>query len=198
MKFIRPVIVGLVVALLFGALGYSCVARVNNDVLATVFRYLTSIIGIIWLFTLSVYGKMVDLTDLPGLNYREHRNLEGEIRAWTHWFWLRGVFLVLMALAINLPQFLADAKIKAPPYTFIIAAIALGWSLVSITSLFGELEAIRRLRSRIKELERADKERAEQSKALGEAVKGGWTPDSHFGNLGRGDSVEVDQSGETR
>ena len=182
MRLLRPILLGIPVAAVAAAMGYFLAGRANTLLFAGLLRYSTGVIAIVWAFTMLVYGKIFDLTDMPGLRAREHTNLEHEVRSWIHSFWIKGLFLLLMALAVNLPQFLADAHLNVTASVFAVATVALAWSIQSIVALFSDLEDIRRLRSRVKQLERADAERAAASALLAADLAKPWVPDPEFPN----------------
>ncbi len=182
MKVTRPILIGVPLAALAAAAGYYLSGRLNQALLGIMLRYSTGVIGIVWAFTMLVYGKVFDITDMPGLRAREHANLEHEVRSWIHSFWIKGMFLLLMAAGVNLPQFMLDAKLTPAPLHFSIAFVSLAWSVQSIVGLFSDMEEIRRLRSRVKHLERQDSERAAASALLSAGMAQPWEPDPAFPN----------------
>ena len=157
--------------------GYFAERYVPHLVLISLLKYSIGIIGIVWLFSFTVYNKLFDVTDISGLDYRQHRNIELEIRARLHWFWLRAIFLGLLALCMYVPTILNEAKLQIPAWVFGAAFSALALALFALRKLWGELEEIRELKSYVKEIERREKERAEQTKALKDAHKGEWESD---------------------
>lgn len=160
-----------------GVGGYLGSRYVDAGLFAGLLKYAVGIVGVVWIFSLTVYQKLSDVTDMPGLDFRQHRHLEVEIRARLNWFWLRAMFLATMALALYVPSILVDAKLPVPAWVFGAACAALAVSLFSLWGLWHELEEIRGLRSHIKEIERREAERTTQVKAMKEGLKGPWEPD---------------------
>lgn len=170
-------VIGGALALCGGAAGYFAVRYINPALFSGLLKYAIGIVGIVWLFSLTVYNKLWDSTDMAGLDYRQHRHLEAEIRSRLNWFWMRAMFLAILALLLYTPSILTDAKLSVPAWVFGTACAALLLALFSLRRLWAELEEIRELRSYIKELERREVERDKQVKALKDSVKSGWEPD---------------------
>lgn len=174
---VRTVIGGAVVAAALSAAGYLASLAVAEPVLVGLLKYAIGLVGIVWLFSLNVYNKLSDVTDLAGLDYKQHRNLEIEVRSRLQWFWIRAFFLAVVALAMYLPSIFSDAKIVVPHWVFALSCGALALAIFSLRRLLSEMEEIRELRSHIKELERREKEREEIVKGLRTDAKSSWTPD---------------------
>lgn len=175
---LSTVLTGGVLAAGSGVAGYLALRYVSPVLFAGLLKYAIGIVGIVWLFSLNVYNKLSDSTDMPGLDYRQHRHLEVEIRARLNWFWMRAMFLAIVALFLYAPSILAEAKMPIPEWVFGAACSALALALFSLRRLWAELEEIRELRSHIKEIERREAERARQVKALKEGAKAAWEPDA--------------------
>jgi hypothetical protein len=174
---LHTTITGMIIFAAAVICGYFASHYVALTLLVPLLKFTIGIIGIAWLFSLTVYNKLADVTDIPGLDFRQHRNIELEIHARLQWFWLRAIFLGLIALAIYVPTILSEAKLTIPDWVVAIAFGALALGLFSLRRLWEELEEIRELKSYVKEIERREKERAEQVKAIKEGVKDAWEPD---------------------
>lgn len=170
---------GLFVATLAVA-GYYASQHVAGSILVGLMKYAIGLVGVVWLFSLNVYNKLSDVTDLAGIDYKQHRNLEIEVQARLQWFWIRAFFLAVVALAMYLPSILTDAKQPVPAWVFGLASGALALAAFSLRRLLSEMEEIRELRSHVKELERREKERAELVKSLRDDAKGAWSPDERL------------------
>jgi len=174
---LATVVASGVVGVSFWSVGYYGGRFINEVVFAGLLKYAIGLVSVVWVFSLLVYQKLSDATDMPGLDFRQHRHLESEIRSRLNWFWVRAMFLALMALILFLPSLLLEAKIGVPPWVFGAACAALGVSLFSLWGLWHELEEIRELKSHIKEIERREAERASQVKSLKEGLREPWVPD---------------------
>lgn len=170
---------GIFVALLSAA-GYYASRYVAEAVLVGLMKYAIGLVGVVWLFSLNVYNKLSDVTDLAGLDYKQHRNLEIEVQTRLQWFWIRAFFLAIVALAMYLPSILTDAKQPVPAWVFGLAGGALALAAFSLRRLLSEMEEIRELRSHVKELERREKDRAELVKTLKDDAKTRWEPDERL------------------
>jgi len=153
---------------------------VPEEITIKLLKYSIGLIGIVWAFSLLVYNKLWDVTDLPGLDYRQHRNIEVEIRSRLQWFWLRALFLGLLALMMSIPAIVSEAKYIVPNIVIHIAFCSFAMAFYSLRGLWAELEEIRELKSYVKEIERREKERAEQVKALKDAAKDEWSNDHNL------------------
>ena len=171
------ILIAMIVFAAAGALGYFASQFLAHDVLVPLLKYAISIIGVAWLFSLSVYNKLSDVTDISGLDFRQHRNLEIQIHQRLRKFWLRAIFLSLLALTMYVPTVLSEAKRIVPDEVIAAAFGALALGLLFLQRLGGELEEIRALKSYVKELERREKERVEQLKLLKEGTQEAWKPD---------------------
>ena len=179
-RLVSTTLIGAALAGCAGAAGFYGSAYVPPVLFAGVLKYAIGIVGVVWLFSLSVYNKLSDATDMPGLDYQQHRNLEIEIRTRLSWFWMRALFLAFVALFMYAPSILQDVKMPVPALVFGAACAALLLALFSLRRLWHELEEIRELRSHIKEIERREGERAAQVKGLKEGLKGDWEPDERL------------------
>ena len=171
---------GAVVAGFASVIGYVASDHVPHVLFAGVLKYAIGLLGIVWLFSLNVYNKLSDVTDMPGLDYRQHRDIEVEIRTRLSWFWIRALFLGLVAVLLFAPSLLTEAKMCIPAWLFGAAGAALALALFSLRRLWNELEEIRELRSRVKELERREAERTAQLKSLKEGTRAGWSADDRL------------------
>lgn len=176
----RITLIGGLFAFGSASIGYYAAMLIPHAVVTAFLKYAIGLVGVVWLFSLNVYNKLSDVTDLPGLDYRQHRNLEVEVRSRLQWFWVRALFLAVVALAMYIPSMITEAKLPVPRWTFGLATGALALALFSLRRLWSEMEEIRELRSHVKELERREKERAEKVKALKDGRKGGWEPDARL------------------
>lgn len=177
---LNTALIGGVLAAGAGVAGYFAAGYISPALFAGLLKYAIGAVGIVWLFSLNVYNKLSDSTDMPGLDYRQHRHLEVEIRARLNWFWMRAMFLAIVALFLYAPSILSDAQLPIPAWVFSAACAALLLALFSLRRLWAELEEIRELRSHIKELERREAEREKQVKALKEGAKNPWEPDARL------------------
>jgi hypothetical protein len=189
---IHTALIGGVLSVGLAIAGYFAERYVPHLVLISLLKYSIGIIGIVWFFSLTVYNKLSDVTDISGLDYRQHRNIELEIRARLHWFWLRAIFLGLLALCMYVPTILNEANLQTPAWVFGIAFAAFALALFALRRLWGELEEIRELKSYVKEIERREKERAEQAKVLKDAHQGKWESDSKLDGFRKGNDNDTD------
>lgn len=174
---------GAFVAGLCAYVGELAAYYLPQNLLIPLLKFSIGIISIPWLFSLSIYNKLSDVTDISGLDHRQHRNLEVEVRARIHWFWFRAIILGILAVVLYVPTLLTEAKIIIPIWIIPTCFAAFGLALYSLFGLWRELEEIRELKSYVKEVERREKERQEQLKQLKDAHKGEWESDSYFENL---------------
>lgn len=143
-------------------------------------KFLIGIIAIVWAFSMLVYNKLWDITDLPGLDYRQHRNIEIEVRSRLYWFWLRAIFLGLLTIIMYVPSIIHEAEYCLPYWIIRAAFVAFGLALFSLRHLWVELEEIRELKSHVKELERQEKERLDQLKLLKDGAEDNWSQDPNL------------------
>lgn len=179
-------------AVLFGNLATQ---YLPHNLLIPLLKFSIAIVGVVWFFSLTVYNKLSDITELSGLDFRQHRNIEIEIRARLHGFWLRAIYLGLLALTMYTPSILKEASITIPNWLIGLAFGALALAFFSLKPLWVELEEIRELKSYVKEIERCEKEKTEQLKKLNEGLKTEWQPDSSldgFRNVPRLDTAPVE------
>lgn len=144
-------------------------------------KYSTVLIGVVWAFSMIVYNKLYDLTDLAAIDYKQHRGLESAIRLRLHWFWFRALILALCSIVVNVPMFMKDGGLNPTPTIFSIAFGVLVFSLFLLRRVWLELEDIRELRSEVKEIERREKKRTDQVQALKEGTKN-WEDDPRLTN----------------
>lgn len=191
-SIIRTVVSGVLIVAAGAAAGFWVAGKVPEGTLISFFKFATILLGVVWAFSMLVYNKLSDLTDLPGIDYRQHRGLESAIQLRLQWFWFRAGALGIAALVANLPMFLNDGGMRPMPLAFAVAAAALALALFLLRRVWAELEDIRALRSEVKELERREAQRAEQIQSLKEGVAE-WEPDPKLGSSGKkseGDSAQ--------
>lgn len=163
-----------IVSVLFGNFATQ---YIPHKLLIPLLKFSIAIVGVVWFFSLTVYNKLSDITELSGLDFRQHRNIEIEIRARLHGFWLRAIYLGLLALIMYSPSILSEANITTPNWLIGLAFGALALAFFSLRPLWVELEEIRELKSYVKEIERCEKEKTEKLKKLNESLKTEWQPD---------------------
>lgn len=180
---VLALLTGTVVAGGFAFVGYKAACYLPQNLLVPLLKFSIGIIGIPWLFSVNIYNKLSDVTEISGLDHRQHRNLEVEVSARIHWFWFRAFILGVLAVMLYIPTLLTEAKIDIPTWVIPTCFSAFGLALYSLLGLWRELEEIRELKSYVKEIERREKERQEQLKQLKDAHKGEWMPDDHFASM---------------
>lgn len=158
---------------------------IPSAVMAGLMKYAIGLVGVVWLFSLSVYNKLSDVTDLPGIDYKQHRSLEFEVQSRLQWFWVRAFFLAIVALLMYVPSLLTDARLAVPSWIYTLSGGALGLAIFSLRRLLSEMEEIRELRSQVKELERRERDRSETVNVLGADIKSGWTADQRLNGFRR-------------
>ncbi|AOJ81811.1 hypothetical protein WS86_15130 [Burkholderia savannae] len=169
---------GLLCIAIASAAGYYLADFVPQKLFATILKYGTAIVGIVWAFSLYVYNKLTDLTDTSGLSYRQHRNVELEVRVRLHLFWWRSAVLVVTAIAVNSPGIALDSGYTTlPRFIYAVSLGALALSIYLLRRTWAELEDIRQFRSYVKELEREEKARAEKVAALSKLDSSKWEDD---------------------
>ncbi len=161
-KMIRKVSIGFFFCLLGGGCGLLLAAIVPEKILVSATSYVTIFLGIVWAFSMNVYSRLSDLTDLPGIDYRQHRNLEREIRNRLRRFWWRAIALGAIGLAANLPVLLSNGAIPIGSWAFSVAGGAFALAIFLLHLIWAELEDIRGLRSKAKEMERKEQQRLAQ------------------------------------
>jgi hypothetical protein len=169
---------GLVCVAIASAAGYYLAGLVPQKLFAAILKYGTAIVGIVWAFSLYVYNKLTDLTDTSGLSYKQHRNIELEVRVRLQFFWWRSAVLLVTAIAINAPGIALDSGYTSLPrslYAMSVGALAL--SIYLLRRTWAELEDIRQFKSYVKELEREEKARAEKVTALSKLDSSKWEED---------------------
>ncbi|HEX7643475.1 MAG TPA: hypothetical protein VF472_14810 [Burkholderiaceae bacterium] len=179
-SLLRTTVLAIVIVTAASWGGYALCDYVPVELLAGLLKYGISVVGVIWFFSLTVYNKLSDISDISGLDYDQHRRIEIEVRSRLQWFWLRAVVLGMSALVMFLPSLILDLKAPKMQVPSIIVAIGCGCFAICLVSLRGvwrELEDIRQLRSYVKEIERREKERADQVKELKEGSEEEWKPD---------------------
>ena len=187
----RTFTVGLLATMVGAAVGFWAAGLVPSGTLISILKYSTVLLGIVWAFSMIVYNKLSDLTDVAGIDYKQHRGLESAVRLRLQWFWFRALILALAGLVANVPMFLRDGGTTPGTLSFSIATGSLALALILLRRVWAELEEIRALRSEVKELERREKQRAEQIASLREGVTD-WKADPQLGNLGKTDESNND------
>lgn len=177
--------------------GFWLAGIVPDGTLISVVKYATVLLGIVWAFSMIVYDRLSDLTDLAGIDYKQHRGLESAIHLRLQWFWYRATVLGIVGLTANLPLFLKDGGITPQSWTFAISAASLALAMFLLRRVWIELEDIRELRSEVKELERKEQQRATQARSLKDGVSGEWEADPQLGDLER-DAGNMSQPKDSR
>jgi hypothetical protein len=178
----KTILAGVVVGAFFAAAGIASVRYAPQEVVAGILKYAVAVVGVVWLFSVTVYNKLSDLSDLSGITFRQHRNIEVEIRSRLHWFWLRALFLALLAVMLYFPALLLEAKVVPTDAVFAAAGAALGISIFSLRRLLHELEEIRELRAYARQLAIREDEREKQVAELKDTGTA-WEPAPVFDAL---------------
>lgn len=142
------------------------------------FYFAIALIGIVWLLSLSIYNKLSDVTDIAGISYQEHRNLEVEVHSRLNHFWLRAIFLGALAFGMYLPKLLTDSGLQPPNWAIPVGLSCLAVGLYTFQGLWRELEEIRSLKSYVKQIERREADRKSQLAELNPGIAKDWDQDS--------------------
>jgi len=177
----RTVLLGAICVAAGASFGFWIAGVLPDQTLISFLKYSTVLLGIVWAFSMIVYNKLYDLTELAAIDYKQHRGLESAIRLRLQWFWFRAVVLGICSLIINVPMFMKDGGIAITPTIFSIAFGVLMLSLFLLRRVWLELEDIRELRSEVKEIERREKKRTDQVQTLKEGAKN-WEDDPRLTN----------------
>lgn len=161
--------------------GFLITGVLPDQTLISFLKYSTVLLGIVWAFSMIVYNKLYDLTELAAIDYKQHRGLESAIRLRLQWFWFRAVVLGICSLVINIPMFMKDGGLAITPTIFSVAFGTLMLSLFLLRRVWLELEDIRELRSEVKEIERREKKRTDQVQSLKDGAKN-WEDDHRLTN----------------
>jgi hypothetical protein len=178
----RTLLLGAICVAIGSSFGFWVADVLPDRTLISFLKYATVLLGIVWAFSMIVYNKLYDLTELAAIDYKQHRGLESAIQLRLQWFWFRAVILGMSSLIINVPMFLKDGGIDPTPVFFSIAFGVLMLSLFLLRRVWLELEDIRELRSAVKEIERREKKRTEQVQALKDGTKN-WEDDPQLSNV---------------
>lgn len=181
-SILRTLSIGAICVAVGASFGFWVAGVLPDQTLISLLKYSTVLLGIIWAFSMIVYNKLYDLTELAAIDYKQHRGLESAIRLRLQWFWFRAVVLGISSLIINIPMFLKDGGLTTTPLVFSIAFGVLMLSVFMLRRVWLELEDIRELRSEVKEIERREKKRTEQVQALKDGAKN-WEDDPRLGNI---------------
>ena len=150
----RTVLFGAVLSVLAFFFGSWLGSRVPHALLASFLQFSLGGVAVVWFFSLLVHNKLSDVTDWEGIDYRQHRGLEVEVRSRIAWFWFRALFLAIMATILYTPTMLERAGMVAPSWIHGLALAALVLSFYALRNVWRELEEIRELKSYVRELER--------------------------------------------
>lgn len=175
-SIVETTFVGAFAVIAGGSAGFWLSCSVPEGALISFLKYATVVLGVVWIFSMIIYNKLSDLTEIPGIDYKQHRGLESAIQVRLRWFWFRAGALAIAGLTANLPTFLVDGGIKPAPLIFSVAAGALALGLFLLRRVWAELEEIRQLRSEVKELERREQLRAKQIDSLKKGAES-WDTD---------------------
>ena len=175
-SILRTLSIGAICVGVGASFGFWIAGVLPHLTLISFLKYSTVLLGIVWAFSMIVYNKLYDLTELGAIDYKQHRGLESAIRLRLQWFWFRAVVLGISSLIINVPMFLKDGGLPMTPLIFSIAFSVLMLSIFMLRSVWLELEDIRELRSEVKEIERLEKKRTEQIQVLKDGAKN-WEDD---------------------
>ena len=166
------------VVLCAGISGYFAKAYVPEPILQAIFKYLTGVVAVTWLFSFSIYGKLADITDAPGLDYNQHRRLEQIVRTKIRSFWINAVGLAFIAALLNLPTVLQEAKVSIHSLVYSLTFTAFSLCILLLVNSWLQLEEIRQLRSKLKEDQRREELRNEQLKNIAPSSEKAWESDS--------------------
>lgn len=162
---------------LSGTIGYYSKNVVPDLVLQVVFKYLTGVVAITWVFSYSVYTKLVDITDAPGLDYQQHRSLESIVKVKIRKFWINAIILGFIGVLLNIPSILQEAKIPVPSLVYSLTFMALVLCFSFLLNSWGQLEEIRQLKSKLREDQRREDLRTQQLKNLPPSAGKDWEND---------------------
>lgn len=166
-----------------GSLGlYKLSPVLEEETLVAALKTTSVIAGVVWGFSVIVFNKLSDLTEIPGIDYKQHRNLEMRIHQELRLFWVRSVLLAGAAFAMNLPSFEFAGTKAVSQWNFSLAGGALGFAVFLLRSVVGHLEDVRVFRSAVKEAQRIDEEAERQLRDL--KLEKPWERDPRLATFG--------------
>lgn len=126
----------------------------------------TVIVGVVWAFSIHIYNKLFDLTDVSGMTYEEHERLEFFVHNRLANFWRSAFLIGILGMLAWMPSIYREAtKSTVPLYIILIGAFAIGVASYMLARLLIIQEEIRVFRSQLKQNARKEEER---KKLLGE------------------------------
>lgn len=170
-------LLGIFAMIVAGAIGYWFYKQFPVLLLQSFLKYATSLVGLVWLFSLYVYNKLTDLTETPGLDHRQHLDIELEVRVRLHWFWWRAAILLACSIVTNAPALAVEAKLPAGVWFYAAGFSALALASFMLRRVWAELEDIRQFRSYVKRLDRENIALASQVAGLTATKPAEWQPD---------------------
>lgn len=170
-------LLGLFAMAVAGAAGFWLSSEVPLQLLQSSLKYATGLVGLVWFFSLYVYNKLSDLTETPGLDHRQHLDIELEVRVRLHWFWWRAAVLLMCGVVMNTPAIATEAKLQIGKWFYVAGFSALALAGYMLRRVWAELEDIRQFRSYVKRLDRENAARTAQASALAAAKPANWEPD---------------------
>lgn len=172
LNFFQSFIYGVIVAVTFGAFGFYF-EFAYPTIQAEFLKTACVLIGVVWGFSIHVYNKLFELTELSGLSSRQHENLESVIHSRLKHFWLRAFAIGILGMVAVFPSITKNADGPACKVTCIynstqvyLAYAALGIAVFMLIRLLIAQEEIRRVSSKIKQDEREAFEIAQSLKGL--------------------------------
>ncbi|WP_459199039.1 hypothetical protein ACQVRX_11160 [Ralstonia pseudosolanacearum] len=143
---------------------------IPNGLLEQLLKFSAVGIGVIWTLSYQVFTKLTDITETPGIDYRQHERLEDIVQVRVRRFWFGSILLFLCAIALTVPSLLTASSLQIPSAVWPFGILALGCCAVLLGRTIHLSEELRAFRSAVKESERREKERATQLAELKKAA----------------------------
>lgn len=169
-KLIVPFFVKVLLCILLCGLAGLCAALLlEPQQLSNLLKWVLGIFAFLWSVLLGFMAKVSDITDVPGITYQQHQELDRAVQQKLGRLWALARANILAATFLLIPTMLLEKGISVAPWVAAVIGGVVGGAVSCILLYEIWLEELRSFRSALKQKEREEKARETVLKKLEQA-----------------------------
>jgi hypothetical protein len=165
-----PFSVKVLLCILMCALAGLCAALLlEPQQLSSLLKWVLGIFAFLWSVLLGFMAKVSDITDVPGITYQQHQELDRVVQQKLSRLWALARTNILAATSLLIPTMLLEKGIAIAPWIAVVIGGLVGVAVSCILLYEIWLEDLRSFRSGLKQKEREEKAKDALLKKLEQA-----------------------------
>lgn len=155
----KKILFSIFIIVIANVLGRFLFNRLPIQSIVEALQLSVSVVAIAWAFSIHIYGKLSELNQISGIDYKQHRNITAEVHSRLTFFWFRALMLVIFALMILAPQIATAGDIQIHVNLIHLAFTGLALAIINLFGLWRDFEEIQDFKNYARELQLLEEQR---------------------------------------